>query len=280
MRNLISTLLKPIRSVVFIAVILPSSLFGQGDSLRRNADVFRFADGVLHTFSAPARWDGRDWAVLSGLVLGTSALTFSDQPVRSFWQSQDNRFLDGLERVGYHYGKPYTAVGITGGFYLSGIIFRSEWAKETALMLGTSIFSSSLVMGLMKSAAGRARPGPEVDNLEFRPFHDSPAFHAFPSGHSSVAFGISLVLAKRVEYVPLKILFYSLAGTTAVSRMYSDAHWVSDVAFGGMLAWFFADTAMERIQVNRFRKIKRGLRRSLVWNVFPYPGGLTLRAKM
>lgn len=280
MRNPTSSLLRPFRSAILIAVILPSYLFGQTDSLRRRADVFRFTDGVLYTYSAPVRWDGKDWAVLAGLALGTSALTFIDQPVRSFWQRQDNRFLDGLERVGYHYGKPYTAVGITGGFYLSGIIFKSEWAKETALMLGTSIFSSSLVMGIMKNTAGRARPGPDVDHLEFRPFHSSPAFHAFPSGHSSVAFGISLVLAKRVEHVPLKVLFYSLAGATAVSRMYTDAHWVSDVAFGGMLAWFFADTAMERIQVNRFRKIKRGQANKFVWNVYPYPGGITLRATM
>lgn len=163
---------------------------------------------------------------------------------------------------------------------MSGMIFRSSWAKETALMVGTSIFSSSLVMGMVKSAAGRARPGPEVGYLEFRPFHSSPAFHAFPSGHSSVAFGISLILAKRVDPIPLKILLYSLAGSTAIGRMYADAHWASDVAFGGMLAWFFADTAMERLQTNRLRKIKRGLTNKLVWNIYPYPGGVTIRASI
>ena len=128
---------------------------------------------------------------------------------------------------------------------------------------------------------GRARPaGPELGNMDFKPFDPSPAFHAFPSGHSSVAFGISLLLAKRVYNVPLKILFYSLAGSTAISRMYSDSHWISDVSFGGMLAWFFADTALERIQVNRFRPGKRRMQHKLVWHAYPYPGGLTLSASV
>jgi membrane-associated phospholipid phosphatase len=264
--------------LLVILFLLPSFLRGQVDSLRYRPDALRFADGVLFAYSAPARWDAKDWVTLGGLVVGTSALSFVDQPVRSFWQRHDNRFLDGVERVGYYYGKPYTAIGITAGFYLSGMIFESEWAKETGLVLGTSIFSSSLLMGVLKNVTGRARPGPEVDNMEFKPFHKSSAFHAFPSGHSSIAFGISLVLAKRVENVPLKILFYSLAGTTAVSRMYSDQHWVSDIGFGGMLAWFCADAALSRLRVNRFRTVRR--KDGMVWKVYPYPGGLTLRASI
>jgi membrane-associated phospholipid phosphatase len=266
---------------VFFALftLFPNLLFSQTDSLVRRPDVFRFADGVGYTLSSPLRWDGRDWLVLGGLVAGTSALSFADQPVRNFWQRHDNAFLHGVERIGYHYGKPYSAVTLTAGFYLTGMLLKSEWAKETAMMLGTSIFSSSLVMGGLKNAAGRARPGPISDNLEFKPFNESPAYHAFPSGHSSVAFGISLMLARRVDSVPLKVFFYSLAGTTAVSRMYSDSHWVSDIAFGGMIAWFCADAAVARLQANRYKKT-RGSRDVLVWKVYPYPGGITLRASL
>ena len=265
--------------LILVSVFLSASAFGQRDSVTLRPDVFRFADGVLFTVSSPLRWDRKDWLVLGGLMAGTAALTFVDQPVRHFWQSRDNQFLNGVERVGYHYGKPYTAVGLSAGLYLSGVVFRSQWARETGLMLGTSIFSSSLVMGAIKNVAGRARPGATVENLIFEPFSKSPAYHAFPSGHNSVAFGISLIMARRVESVPLKILFYSLAGTTAVSRMYADAHWLSDVAFGGALAWFCADTAIERIQANRFRMVRRK-NNMLVWKVYPYPGGVTFKASV
>jgi hypothetical protein len=123
---------KTPRDFLVVLFLFPSFLRGQVDSLRYRPDAFRFADAVLYTYSVPARWDANDWLALGGLVLGTSALTLVDQPVRSFWQRHDNRFLDGVERVGYYYGKPYTAIGITAGFYLSGIIFKSERAKETA----------------------------------------------------------------------------------------------------------------------------------------------------
>ena len=267
--------------ILIIVFLFPALLYGQrGDSLRYRPDALRFADGILYTYSAPSRWDGKDMLMLGGLVLGTAALSFVDQPVRNFWQRHDNRFLDGVERVGYHYGKPYTAVGITAGFYFTGMIFRDQWAKETGLILGASIFSSSIMMSVLKNAAGRARPGPDIGNMEFDPFSESPAFHAFPSGHSSVAFGISLVLARRINNVPFRIFFYSLAASTAVSRLYSDSHWVSDIGFGGMLAWFCADTAMSRMQVNRFRAVRAKNRDRFVWKVYPYPGGLTLRARM
>lgn len=265
-----------VKHFVAILICIPWLANGQKDSVAYRPDVLRVADGLAYTFTSPARWDGKDWLVLGGMLAGAGALTFVDQPVRHFWQLRHNKFLNGVETIGYHYGKPYTAVTLTAGFYMSGLIFKSAWARETGLMLGTSIFSSSVVTGAIKTIAGRARPGPTAENLEFRPFHDSPAFHAFPSGHSSVAFGISLVLARRVEPVPLKIFFYSLAGTTAVSRMYSDAHWLSDIAFGGMLAWFCADTAMSRLQRNRFRSVR--VKDQLVWKVYPYPGGVSLIA--
>ncbi len=84
-------------------------------------------------------------------------------------------------------------------------------------------------------------------------------------------------MARQVKYVPVKILFYSLATVTGASRMYSDAHWVSDVAFGGAIAWFCADAAIKRLQTNRFRTVVRQ-KQKVSWKVYPYPGGLTLCA--
>lgn len=276
--------LERISSHVFVCLFIiifflpPSHVFSQVDSSRRRPDVIRFADGVVFTLASPARWDGHDWLLLGGVLAGTAALTFGDEPMREFFQKQDNRFLDGVERMGYHYGKPYSVVGFTAGFYFSGLIFKNEWARETGLMMGSSIFTSSMVMGIIKNSVGRSRPGALEGHLKFSPFSNSPTNHAFPSGHSSVAFGMSILLAKRVESVPLKIFFYSVAGTTAVSRMYSDQHWLSDIAFGGIMAWFCADTAISRFQANHFKKARSYDK--FVWRAYPYPGGVSLKATL
>jgi membrane-associated phospholipid phosphatase len=274
--NYLKLVSLPLVRWILVFIFIPHVALSQGDTLRKRPDVLRFADGVLYTATAPGRWQGDDWLVLGGVVAATAALLAVDEPVHRFWVKQDSPFLDGVERIGYHYGKPYSAVAFTAGFYFAGLMFKNPHLRETGLLLGTSLITSGFVQTIMKDAVGRARPDTGVGNFSFKPFGNEPAYHSFPSGHSAVAFAISLVIARRTEYVPVKIFFYALSATTAVSRMYSGSHWFSDIAFGGMLAWFCADTAIQRIQVNRFRRARASDDLSL--RVFPFPGGLTLRA--
>jgi membrane-associated phospholipid phosphatase len=258
-----------------LLLFMPSLGFSQQrDSIKR-ADVMRFADGVFKTYSAPARWKGKDWARLGGLIGGTAALTLADQPIRRFWNDQSGDFLDQVNTIGYHYGKPYTAFLFTGGFYLSGLAFKNEWAKETGLMLGTALFTAGLIEMTLKPVVGRARPGENKGNYDLTFMNKEAGFHSFPSGHASMAFTISFVMARRVKSIPLKITFYSLAASTAVCRLYSDAHWVSDVAFGSAIAWLCSDIAIKTLQRNRYGIVRP---KKVKWDVSPYASGLTLRA--
>jgi membrane-associated phospholipid phosphatase len=263
------------RRLFFLLLVIPTSLQAQHVDSIRHSDAFRFVDGMVYTYTSPARWKGKDWLKLGGVLAGTAALTLADKPVRNFWISQESSTLDAINRVGYHYGKPYSAFIFTGGFYLGGLLFKSEWAKETGLMLGTSLLSAGLMEMTLKPVIGRARPTEGVGNYELTFFNKEAGYHSFPSGHASMAFTISMVMAKRVESIPVKVFFYSLAGTTVLCRLYSDAHWISDVAFGGTIAWFCSEVAIKRIQENRFRPVNT---RKFQWKVYPYPSGLTVRA--
>lgn len=248
------------------------------DSLKKpfaSSDIVRFADATLHTWSSPLRWEGRDWAVLGGTVAGTALLTLADKPVREFWQHRSSPAWDVVETAGYHYGKPYAALALTGGFYLSGIIFKSEWARETGLILGSAFLTSAAIQTLMKTAIGRARPGTNVGNRAFKPMSDEADYHSFPSGHIQVALSTALVLARRVESPVLKILFYTAAGTTFVSRMYNDAHWISDMAFGGAISWFCADAVIKRMEYNKQHTVFRKKNR-ISWNLAPSSAGFSL----
>ncbi len=260
--------------ILLVFILLPSITYAQIDSVRVK-DSFRVADGIGYTLSSPLRWKGNDWLKLGGIVATTAALSLADEPMRAFWQQQDSRFLDGVNEVGYHYGKPYSALLFTGGFYLGGIIFKDEWMRETGMMLGTSLFSAGLLQMTLKPVVGRARPFTGEQNYALTFFNKDAGFHSFPSGHASIAFTISLVMARRVNSVPVKIFFYSLAASTVACRLYSDAHWISDIAFGGTIAWFCSDVALKRLNENRFRPVGE---RKFQWKVYPYPSGLTVRA--
>jgi membrane-associated phospholipid phosphatase len=263
------------RKLLLILLIIPSILQAQQLDSIRQSDGFRFVDGMIYTYTSPVRWKGKDWLKLGGVLAGTAVLSMADNPVRNFSLKQDSRFLDGVNTVGYHYGKPYTAFLFTGGFYLGGLIFKSDWARETGLMLGTSLLSTSLLEMMLKNTVGRARPSAGEGNHELTFFNREPAFHSFPSGHASTAFTISLVMARRVKSVPVKIFFYSLAASTVACRLYSDAHWVTDVAFGGTLAWFCSDVVMKRLTQNKYR---HAAEKRFQWKVSPYPSGLTVKA--
>ena len=263
------------RKCLLILILAPTCIFGQPIDSMRQSDGFRVADGMLYTFGSPHRWKEKDWMKLGGVLAGTAVLTLLDNPVREFWLKQDSRFLDGINTVGYHYGKPYSALLFTGGFYLGGVVFKDDWMRETGLILCTSLLSAGLTEMTLKPVIGRARPYTGEGNYELTFLNKEAGFQSFPSGHASMAFTISMVMARRVNSAPVKILFYSLAATTVACRLYSDAHWISDVAFGGTIAWFCSDVALKRLTENRFRQVRS---RKFQWKVYPYPSGLTVKA--
>lgn len=267
------------RKCLIALLCLPLLCRGQVDSLyNRQPDVIRGLDAFSYTMTSPVRWQGKDFATLGGVVAIIASTSLVDEPIRDFWQGKQNGFLNHFERIGNHYGKPYSAVGITGGVYLAGVILKNEWAKETGLMLLSAHASSTVVQTFFKNAVGRARPNLGIGNYESIPFAKGSEYHSFPSGHTTVAFTTSLVMARQVKSVPIKIFFYSMATLTAASRMYLDVHWFSDLAFGGAIAWFCADAAIKRIESNRFGQSMR--RRNIRWKVYPYPAGLTVRAQL
>jgi membrane-associated phospholipid phosphatase len=267
------------RNLLVACFLLPSFLVAQIDTVYvRQLDVIRAVDGVAFTLTSPTRWKGKNFLVAGGFIAGTAAVTLLDEPVRSFWKGKQSKALDQFQTIGNHYGKPYSAVAITSGFYFAGLVFKNEWARETGLMLASGLASSTVLQTFFKNAIGRARPNLNIGNYEVDPFNRDSPYHSLPSGHTTVAFTTSLILAKQVQPVPLKIFFYSVATITAASRMYLDVHWISDIALGGAIAWVCADAAVKRLEANRFRAVVR--QKGVIVKVYPFPGGLSLRATL
>lgn len=235
-------------------VVLSGGLRAQ-DSLR-STDLYRFGDGIVHTLAAPGRWTGKDWLKVGGVLAVTTASTLLDEPIRNFWNGQNNQFLDGMEGVGFYYGKPYSAAAIAGGVYLSGVLFHRNHLRETGLIMATVLATGGLLQTVLKTGIGRARPQTNEGHVFFDPFNPSGEYHSFPSGHAWMATAIGFVVINRTQSIPLRILFSVLAGGTLVARMYADAHWVSDLAFSTALAYFCTRTVVARMSTNHFRQHK------------------------
>lgn len=102
---------------------------------------------------------------------------------------------------------------------------RFQDASFTAL---ESVIVANLLTNALKSAFGRARPYEGEGSRRFRPFGGSTSF---PSGHSATAFAFTTPWLLYYPH-PVTAGLVVLSAGTALSRVATNFHWVSDVVAG------------------------------------------------
>jgi len=199
------------------------------------SDGIRFLKGAGYIFSAPARWKGSDWLKFGGVGVVTVASTGLDIDGRHFMQAHQTPANDRLAAAAGGYGA-WVPLALSAGGYIAGLAFDERWLKETSFLAGSAILIAWTMTTVTKIVVGRARPYTGLGHMAFRPFSINDDFASFPSGHTTVAFAFSGVLAERINNIWASIGLYSLAGATGLSRMYTDQHWISDVVFAAILS--------------------------------------------
>jgi membrane-associated phospholipid phosphatase len=95
--------------------------------------------------------------------------------------------------------------------------------------------SAGLITEAIKSVTGRGRPRTVPDPRRFQPMTRDNAWMAFPSGHAAAGFGVAAALAQEFELGAMEPAVYGVATLIAWSRVYDDAHWVSDTVAGAIV---------------------------------------------
>lgn len=190
---------------------------------------------------SPAEWRGKQW-LTAAAVGGLTVLAYTqDDEIRDFFQRNTT---EGLDRTTDYFlepiGRGYVSLSIAVGFYLAGELAGKQKAKETGLAAFKAVVLTSFFTYAIKYAAQRHDPhanDPPDPRIWEGPF-GSYSHTSFPSGHSSVIFALASVISTAYKdriWVP--VLSYSLATLAAISRIYSDDHWSSDVLFGSALGF-------------------------------------------
>lgn len=103
---------------------------------------------------------------------------------------------------------------------IGGVESRSSWSR----MIVSDAFSAVLTIGVaesLKRTVGDVRPDGEDDR-------------SFPSGHTAISYMLATMLHKeygcRSPWISLGA--YTVATTTAASRMIHNRHWMSDIVVG------------------------------------------------
>jgi membrane-associated phospholipid phosphatase len=133
---------------------------------------------------------------------------------------------------------------IPATFYLYGVIGKSSYSEQTALLMGEAYLDSAIPHVAMKLVSRRLRPDAVPASSDFTDtFFKSHVSvfgkgSSFPSGHAAGIFSIATVVDERYRHhrwVPW--VAYGLAAAISFSRVPTFAHFPSDVFLGAALGY-------------------------------------------
>lgn len=191
-------------------------------------------------FTAPLRWDARDWLQLGGSLAAIGIAHEYDDTVRDHFVSGANAGKNDSNDL--RDATPLAAM-VVGTWAAAALWDDRDGFEEGRLMLEAGALTA-VSTTLFKVAAGRSRPSETSQVDDWRNGGDS-----FPSMHVSTAFAVGTVLAESGgnEYRWLRRgIGYGLAAATAYARLDSNAHWLSDTVAGAALGIATAQFAMNR----------------------------------
>lgn len=200
-----------------------------------NSDVNISLEDGYHIFTSPAHFSKNTWLIAGGIIGGTALSFLADNDIRNWAQKNHTNTLDNVTRIGEDYGKALYAASISLAIYTGGRIFKNEDLAVTGRMLGETLIFAGIITSVLKSVFGRARPYKNEGNTHFIGLQFNTANTSFPSGHTTVAFSMSTILASRIDNPFASIGLYSLAGLTMFQRIYGDRHWFSDTVLGAAI---------------------------------------------
>jgi len=214
----------------------------------------------------------RDAALAGVLLAGTGALLPFDLrltralQVVSIHQHARIAVLDSAFRLTAVPGA--LIIGTT--MYAVGRLTHVERAASLGLYGTEAILMGSAIGGLIKGTLGRARPYTVKDSNAFdfqlgRGFVKGADYSSLPSGHTTAAFAAAAaVTAETSRWWPgatwvIAPTMYGGAVLVALSRMYDDKHWASDVALGAAIGTFTGIKAVRYNHNQPNNRVKRWL---------------------
>jgi membrane-associated phospholipid phosphatase len=222
-------------AALWIAVAAPPCVVAQvsQDSLKASQEPLFTAEDALFA---------------GGVIFATLAVAPIDKRLADYLQGapQTNRFFRRVSRVVESIAQP-GAYLIGGALYAVGKLADNERMADLGLHGTEAIIAGLLVTNAIKISVGRQRPYVDPDkphNFGFMRGWKREQYRSFPSGHSLIGFAAAAAVTDETRrWWPKSVWYigpamYGGAGLIALSRMYDNKHWASDVMIGGLIGTF------------------------------------------
>jgi membrane-associated phospholipid phosphatase len=167
---------------------------------------------------------------------------------------------------------------------VAGSVTRNPTLSDIGIHVSESYAAAAVAVFIVKGIAGRARPYTVSSESAYdfelgRGFPHREPYSSFPSGHAtgSFAFAASITVEAARRWPERKVLVgglaYGGAFLDAVSRVYRDMHWPSDVAAGALIGTVSGIVVTRRQHANPDNRVDALARRVLF---APAPDGRLL----
>lgn len=124
-------------------------------------------------------------------------------------------------------------VGDVSSWVMFGVLLLVALGPSSRifLLVASTALSASLLVQVLKRLWRRPRP-PRIGPTPMVFLH-VPDQYSFPSGHTTTAFAVATVMTG--EFAAWGALFFAMAATIGLSRVYLRAHYPLDVTAGSLL---------------------------------------------
>lgn len=253
--------------ILLILILFTYSIQSQNDSLTRGNRIWNTLkyDGVSvfksvgNAYTQPLRWQKDDFITAGCLIAGTGLLYLTDYEAQRYFSKQAESVPQILQDFGWYFGSPQNFFMVSAGIYGIGLLTNNEKVKYTGVLIISSAIASGLFQTVAKTAFGRARPN-DGDRNDFKPFSSEAGFHSFPSGHAILSFTMAHAIAKQFDNFWVKAGIYAIGSIAPISRLWENAHWLSDVGFGIAFSIIIVDGVdnfMKRTKRYEFQRPKQ-----------------------
>lgn len=208
----------------------------------------RTLEDAKNYFTAPLRWNGRDWEYFGGALAAIAVAHHYDTQARTHFDAGSSSPLGPKESGELTDALPGAALFL-GTWGYASLIGSHTGEGEAWNMLesgGLSLVSAYALKYVVR------RPGPDATTDANHWFGGGSSF---PSEHTTLAFAVGTVLAEsgNPEFRWIRrTIGYGVGIGTAYLRMKHNAHWLSDTVAGAALgmasAHFVINRSAEREQ--------------------------------
>jgi hypothetical protein len=197
------------------------------------APVQTAAETVLTTDRRLAVELGQRTAI--GVVGLLAVATVFDEQISDYVRRHQSRDADRVAQVVEPLGRARVLLPAMAAAYGVTLLTDSKNDERWALRTIVGYVVTDAAGSILKLVVGRHRPDSTNDAWRFRSFGFHNEWRSFPSGHVYHAFAVASAIADESDQSATDILSYGLATLVAAQRVYSRAHWPSDVIGGVVL---------------------------------------------